>query len=62
MSKIIAKSSDQLANALYTLGVNFIMGGTNNDESLHKQPARLITALVQNSEARLRLSLDPHNR
>ena len=59
MSQTIVNSGDQLANALYMLGVNFIMGGTNNDESLHKQPARLIAALVQSSEARLRLSLIP---
>ena len=59
MSQINVNSGDQLANALHALGVNFIMGGTNNDESLHKQPARLIAALVQSSEARLRLSLIP---
>jgi hypothetical protein len=50
-------TGDQLANALNALGVNFIMGGKGNDESLHKHPARLIAALAQSDEARLRLSL-----
>lgn len=59
MSQIIVNSGDQLTNALHTLGMNFIMGGTNNDKALHKQPVRLIAALVQSSEVRLRLSLIP---
>ena len=59
MSQMIVNSGDQLVNALHVLGVNFIMGGTNNDESLHQQPVRLIAALAQSSEAHLRLSLIP---
>lgn len=46
-------------NALHALGVNFLMGGGEADESLHKQPARLIAGLAQSDEARLRLSLIP---
>ena len=48
-----------MTNALHALGVNFIMGGRGADESLHKQPARLIAALAKSDEARLRLSLIP---
>jgi hypothetical protein len=39
--------------------VNFIMGGKDQDDSLHKHPSRLIAALAQSDEARLRLSLIP---
>lgn len=59
MRHTTASTGDQLSNALYVLGVNFIMGGKGADESLHKHPARLITALAQSDEARLRLSLIP---
>jgi hypothetical protein len=52
-------TGDQLANALHALGVNFILGGQNNDETLHKHPARLVAALAESNEARLRLSLIP---
>lgn len=50
-------TGEQLANALHALGVKFIMGGSRGDESLHKQPARLIAALAESNESRLRLSL-----
>lgn len=60
MSRAITATGDQLANALRALGVNFIMGGNKDTaETLHKYPARLITALAQSDEARLRLSLIP---
>ncbi len=59
MNKTSSITGDQLANALHVLGINFIMGGKDNDESLHKHPARLIVALAQSGEARLRLSLIP---
>jgi hypothetical protein len=59
MSQATTNTGEQLANALHALGVNFIMGGKSGDASLHKQPVRLITALVQSGEARLRLSLIP---
>jgi hypothetical protein len=49
----------QLTNALWALNVNFIMGGQSTSETLHKQPARLITALAESDESRLRLSLIP---
>lgn len=52
-------TGNQLASALKALGVNFILGGSNPDDSLCYQPARLISALAQNDEARLRLSLIP---
>lgn len=49
----------QLTNALRALDVNFIMGGQNTNETLHKEPARLISALAASDESRLRLSLIP---
>ncbi len=48
-----------MTNALHALGVKFVLGGRSKDEPLHKQPARLIAALAESSEARLRLSLIP---
>lgn len=59
MRQIPTTTGDQLANALHVLGVNFIMGGNGDDQSLHKHPADLIAALSQSDEARLRLSLIP---
>lgn len=52
-------TGEQLANALHTLGVKFIMGGQNKRDHLGKQPARLIAALAESQESRLRLSLIP---
>lgn len=52
-------TGNQLASALNALGVNFILGGSGEDTSFHNQPARLIAALAQSDEARLRLSLIP---
>ena len=59
MRHVTTTTGHQLTNALHALGVNFIMGGKATDESLQKQPARLIAGLAQSSEARLRLSLIP---
>jgi len=59
MNRAAAITGDQLTNALHTLGVRFLMGGGHGDEALHKQPARLIAALAESKEARLRLSLIP---
>ncbi len=59
MSRTAAITGDQLTNALRALDVNFILGGQSRDESLHKQPVRLIAALAQSDESRLRLSLIP---
>ncbi len=59
MSHPAITTGDQLASALHALGVNFIMSSGGRDESLHKQPARLIAALAASNEARLRLSLIP---
>ena len=59
MRDVSTSSGDQLVNALHALGVKILMGDRDTDESLHKQPARLIAALAQSGEARLRLSLIP---
>ena len=59
MSRTAAITGDQLTNALRALDINFILGGQSKDETLHKHPARLIAALAESDEARLRLSLIP---
>ena len=59
MRHVSAETGDQLVNALQSLGVNFLMGGKGTDNSLYKQPARLISELAQSDDARLRLSLIP---
>ena len=59
MRQITTTTGDQLANALHVLGVNFIRGGTDTGASLSSHPSRLISALAQSNEARLRLSLIP---
>jgi len=59
MSRAIEVTGTQLTNALRALNVNFIMGGQSTSETLHKQPARLIAALAESDESRLRLSLIP---
>ena len=41
------------------LEVNFILGGKETNETLHKHPTRLIAVLAQSDESRLRLSLIP---
>jgi hypothetical protein len=52
-------TGDQIVTALNALGINFILGGSGIDVSIHYQPARLIAALAQSGEVRLRLSLIP---
>lgn len=59
MSDTVPTTGDQLTNALRALDVNFILGGKSKDASLHKKPARLIAALTESDESRLRLSLIP---
>ncbi|MBK9926623.1 MAG: hypothetical protein IPP66_15210 [Anaerolineales bacterium] len=59
MNTEINITGEQLANALHTLGVKFIMDGQSQKDHLGKQPARLILALAESEEARLRLSLIP---
>lgn len=60
MSRSSAVTGDQLTDALRALGVNFLMAARKGgDASLHKQPARLIAALAESDDARLRLSLIP---
>jgi hypothetical protein len=52
-------TGDQLTHALHVLGIRFVLGGQSTSESLHEKPARLIAALAESGEARLRLSLIP---
>jgi len=59
MNQATAITGDQLSNALRALDVNFILGGEGENDTLHKHPARLISALAESNEARLRLSLIP---
>ena len=59
MSRTASTTGDQLTNALRALDVNFILGGESKGASLHKQPARLIAALTESDESRLRLSIIP---
>ncbi len=59
MSQPSAITGDQLTSALHVLHVKFIFGGDSNDASLHKKPTRLIAALAESGEARLRLALIP---
>jgi len=59
MSRTTAIKGDQLTNALQLLGVHFVLGRQSKDRSLHKQPVRLIAALAESNESRLRLSLIP---
>jgi hypothetical protein len=52
-------TGDQLANALQALGIRFLIGGNEPGSALDRHPARLIAALAESAEARLRLSLIP---
>lgn len=52
-------TGEQLADALHALGVRFVMGGQSKGDTLYKRPARLLSALAQSDEARLRLALIP---
>ena len=59
MREITSITGDQLVDALYVLGINFVLGGDHKADRLHIKPVRLIAALAGSSEARLRLSLIP---
>jgi hypothetical protein len=59
MRHLPTSTGEQLANALHALGVHFIRGGRDVDEPLPNHPSRLIAALAQSDEARLRLALIP---
>jgi hypothetical protein len=52
-------TNGQLTDALRALGIDFIAGGDGNEDHLHEEYARLIAALADSEEARLRLSLIP---
>lgn len=52
-------SGEQLAGALLTLGVRFVLGDGPGGAALAAEPARLLAALAQSTEARLRLALIP---
>lgn len=49
--------NEHLAGALRSLGVRFLLGGQEEYPGI--PPARLIAALAQNTEARLRIALIP---
>jgi hypothetical protein len=59
MSNSSATTGDELASALHTLGVDFILGEASAEETYHQRPAVLITALAESKDARLRLALIP---
>lgn len=59
MSSYTTPTGTELTNALYSLGVKFILGGTKDKASLHKDPVHMIVALAESNESRLRLSLIP---
>lgn len=59
MSRTATITGEHLSNALRALDVNFMLGGEPRQASLHKTPARLIAALAESEEARMRLSLIP---
>jgi hypothetical protein len=59
MSRTAAITGSQLTDALRELDIRFILGGNSQNAFLHKSPARLIAALAQSDESRLRLSLIP---
>ena len=59
MIQTVVITGNQLTDALRALDVNFILGGKSQQAFLHKSPARLIAALAQSDESRLRLSLIP---
>jgi hypothetical protein len=59
MRRTTTITGNELTDALQALGVNFIFGGQRKDSFLHKKPARLIAALAESEESRLRLSLIP---
>lgn len=52
-------SGAQLANALYALGVDFVLSGKDKASPLKRKPFQLIVSLAESDEARLRLSLIP---
>ena len=52
-------SGAQLANALHSLDVDFVLSDKNNTNPLKRKPLHLITALSESDESRLRLSLIP---
>src|SRR5690242_17223247 len=57
MSQAVEIMGTQIPNALRALSINFTMGGQSTNETLHKKPTRLITALVKSGESRLCLLL-----
>jgi hypothetical protein len=52
-------SGAQLASALHSLDVDFVLSDKETTSSLKRNPLRLIIALAESEEARLRLSLIP---
>jgi hypothetical protein len=52
-------TGEQLAGALQALEIQFIIGRSSIDKSLHRHPARPIAALAESNESCLRLSIIP---
>jgi len=51
------KSADELVSALNSLGVRFLAGGESVEPSPALLPARLLAALAEQTDARLRLAI-----
>ena len=52
-------SGSELASTLHALGVEFVISGKDSSSPLRNDPSRLIAALAESQELRLRLSLIP---
>lgn len=59
MSQTVVFTGGELADALRALGVRFLLGGNGQAAFAHRSPARLIAALAESGESRLRLALIP---
>lgn len=59
MSPLSPIPGEQLTSALNRLNIRFIVDSQSGEEKLSAQPTRLIAALAQSDEARLRLALIP---
>lgn len=57
MDSQVPLTNEQMTNALYSLGVRFLLGG--KPDPAPPLPAQLIAALAESPEARLRLALIP---
>ena len=53
------RTADELVSALNALGVRFLAGGEDVESPATLPPARLLAALAQQRDARLRLAIVP---